>query len=97
MLNVAFLPNVFAKLYEPGSILYILWSIGVEEQFYLIIAPLLGFIALRKYFLSLVTFTLVYFILFYSHYFSILSDYWLYYYYMSAGGVIAIIIRSGYN
>lgn len=35
LLCIFFLPNVFQTLYQPGSILAILWSIGVEEQFYL--------------------------------------------------------------
>ena len=35
------IPNVFKYYYTPGSILNILWSIGVEEQFYLFIPPLL--------------------------------------------------------
>lgn len=29
--NVGFMPNVFTVLYNPGSILGVLWSIGVEE------------------------------------------------------------------
>ena len=41
LMTVFFLPNVFGKMYEPGGILEILWSIGIEEQFYIMIAPLL--------------------------------------------------------
>ena len=48
--NVGFLPNVFKGLYDPGGILLVLWSIGIEEQFYLFIAPLLSLLAINKYF-----------------------------------------------
>jgi len=96
-LNVAFLPNVFSILYEPGSILLILWSIGIEEQFYLVIAPLLAVLPLNRYGRGLILFTLVYFILFHTNYFTFLKEYWLFYYFMSAGGAVAIISRSGYS
>lgn len=47
-----FLPNVFST-YNPGGILEILWSIGIEEQFYLWIAPLLLFMPKKLRFISL--------------------------------------------
>ncbi|WP_430813447.1 acyltransferase family protein [Carboxylicivirga sp. RSCT41] len=97
VLNVAFLPNVFVVQYEPGSILLILWSIGVEEQFYLLIAPLLAFIATKRYAKGLLVFTLVYLLLFHFPGTSVLKSNWLYYYYMSAGGFVAIITRMGYR
>lgn len=43
---VFFLPNLVAALYAP-SMLYPLWSIGVEEQFYLFWAPVVKYF--RKY------------------------------------------------
>ncbi|MBI9064242.1 MAG: acyltransferase [Marinilabiliaceae bacterium] len=96
VLNVAFLPNVFKTLYEPGSILLVLWSIGIEEQFYLVIAPLLAVLALNRYIGGLVVFTLVYFIFSHTNYFTFLKEYSLYYYFMSAGGAFAVLNRNGY-
>ncbi|WP_096433085.1 acyltransferase family protein [Labilibaculum antarcticum] len=96
VLNVAFLPNVFKTLYEPGSILLVLWSIGIEEQFYLLTAPLLALLALNRYAGGLLLFTLVYFILFHTSYFSFLKDYSFYYYFMSAGGTVAVLSRNAY-
>jgi peptidoglycan/LPS O-acetylase OafA/YrhL len=40
LLYTLFLPNVMSGLYRVGGILNPLWSIGVEEQFYLAWAPL---------------------------------------------------------
>ena len=48
-LAIFFLPNVFAELYKPGGILEVLWSIGIEEQFYIIVAPLLFLIRKQKF------------------------------------------------
>ncbi|WP_372756072.1 hypothetical protein [Labilibaculum sp.] len=63
-LNVAFLPNVFETLYDPGSILLVLWSIGIEEQFYLFTAPILAVLAIHRYTKGLLLFTLIYFVFF---------------------------------
>ena len=38
---IFFIPNIFQYYYNPGSIVQIMWSIGVEEQFYLFIPALL--------------------------------------------------------
>jgi peptidoglycan/LPS O-acetylase OafA/YrhL len=40
VLYLAFLPNLMNSLYSVGGILNPLWSIGIEEQFYLTWAPL---------------------------------------------------------
>lgn len=42
-----FIPNIFKHLYDVGAIFQILWSIGVEEQFYLII-PILLYLGREK-------------------------------------------------
>ncbi|WP_289054512.1 acyltransferase family protein [Carboxylicivirga marina] len=97
VLNVVFLPNVFAVQYEPGSILLILWSIGIEEQFYLLIAPLLALLASKRYAKVLLLFTLIYCFLFHSYSFPFLKQYWFYYYYMSAGGFVAVMTKMGYH
>ena len=89
--NVFFLPNVFAKLYEPGGILEILWSIGIEEQFYLVIAPLLFFINVKWIFRVLSVLLLGYFILYWSDVFEFLRNYTFVFFYLFSGGIIAIL------
>ncbi|MAP80934.1 MAG: hypothetical protein CL526_07575 [Aequorivita sp.] len=89
--NVFFLPNVFAKLYEPGGIIEILWSIGIEEQFYLMIAPLLFFINV-KWILRVLSFLLLgYFVLYWTNVFEVLKQYTFVFFYLFTGGVIAIL------
>ncbi|MFD2144546.1 acyltransferase family protein [Mucilaginibacter antarcticus] len=44
---VFFIPNIFKHYYNPGSILIVLWSIGIEEQFYLFI-PVFMFLFKRN-------------------------------------------------
>ncbi len=89
--NVFFLPNVFAKIYEPGGILEILWSIGIEEQFYLVIAPLLFFINV-KWILRVLSILLIsYFIIYWSNIFEALQNYLFVFFYLFSGGVIAIL------
>ena len=41
---VFFFANVFSRSHDVGGILGILWSLAIEEQFYIIIAPFLFFI-----------------------------------------------------
>ncbi|MCB0454114.1 MAG: acyltransferase [Aequorivita sp.] len=89
--NVFFLPNVFAKIYEPGGILEILWSIGIEEQFYLLIAPLLFFINVKWVLRVLSLLLLCYFIIFWSDFFEVLRKYNFVFFYLFSGGVIAIL------
>ncbi|MEN9326840.1 MAG: hypothetical protein RI943_1261, partial [Bacteroidota bacterium] len=47
LLSVTFFSNIFLT-YSPGGIIEILWSIGIEEQFYIFIAPLFYFIPKSK-------------------------------------------------
>nr|WP_321451528.1 acyltransferase [uncultured Carboxylicivirga sp.] len=94
--NVGFLPNVFIGKFDPGSVLLILWSIGIEEQFYLVIAPLLYFAKINHYLKSILIFTVIYFGVFHSGLFPFLDDYWFYYFFISAGGVLALFSRKGY-
>ncbi|WP_462251664.1 acyltransferase family protein [Ekhidna sp.] len=93
--NVFFLPNVFKALYDPGAILEILWSIGIEEQFYLIIAPLLTITPLKKYHHYLFLFTGTYFVIFHLDVFFFLKKFHLLYFYMSAGGLMAVLSKKG--
>ncbi len=91
VLTTFFLPNVFGKLYEPGGILEVLWSIGIEEQFYLMIAPLLFFIRKTRILLVLSVLTIAYFIVFHLDVFQFLYTYRFVYFFLFSGGVIAIL------
>lgn len=92
--NVAMLPNVFKYYHDPGIIFEIMWSIGIEEQFYLFIAPILTLIPLNKYLRNLVLFTVIYFIVFHLEPFQILRNYFMVFFFMSGGGVMAILQRK---
>lgn len=95
VLTIFFLPNVFSHLYHPGGILEILWSIGIEEQFYLMIAPLLFFINKHRVLLVLVLLTVGYFMMYHSEIFYFLEDYRFMYFYLFFGGIIAILEVKG--
>ncbi|MDU8886834.1 acyltransferase [Yeosuana sp. MJ-SS3] len=91
LLTIFFLPNVFSKLYSPGGILEILWSIGIEEQFYLFIAPLL-FCIKRKYILFFLTIIVsLYFVIFHSSTFNVLREFSFVYFYLLFGGIVSIL------
>ena len=91
--NILFLPNVFKHVAQPGSILEILWSIGIEEQFYLAIAPLFAFIPTKRIFALLTTFTFLYFGLYHLPQFQFFADFTMLFFFMSAGGVMALLQR----
>ncbi len=89
LLGGTFFSNILAKQ-NPGGILEILWSIGIEEQFYLLVAPLFLLLPVRRVVLFLLCFTVLYFILFHTETFTILNYYRMYFYYFSASGLVAI-------
>jgi peptidoglycan/LPS O-acetylase OafA/YrhL len=91
LLTVFFFPNIFATLYEPGGILEILWSIGIEEQFYLFIAPLLYLIHKNKVLMALLGLLIGYFIIYHFEYFWFLKKFSFVYFFIFFGGVIAIL------
>lgn len=91
LLAVFFLPNVFNVLYKPGGIIEILWSIGIEEQFYLFVAPL--FLMLNKKYLlkGLLVFTIGYFVLFFSDLIPQLKTFSMFFFYFAAAGFCSIL------
>lgn len=86
-----FLPNVFAKLYMPGGILEVLWSIGIEEQFYIIVAPLLFVVNKNRILQFLIAFTSLYFVLFHLEIFKLLKDFSMVFFFLFFGGIIAVL------
>ena len=91
LLYVFFLPNVASTLYQPGGAIEILWSIGIEEQFYLLIPPMLAFIKKKFFILFILVLTLVYFAVFASDLFPFLRKFDFLYFYFSTGGLVAIL------
>ena len=92
---VLLLPNVFFSLFDPGGILSILWSIGIEEQFYLIIAPVSKFLKSKHFTIALALFTIIYFILYFNPYTEFFRRYRFMYFYFSMGGLLAILNSQG--
>lgn len=89
--TVFFLPNVFVRMYAPGGILEVLWSIGIEEQFYLMIAPLLYFVSKIRILKVLVALSGVYFVIFHLEALYFLRGYYMVYFFLFFGGIIAIL------
>lgn len=92
ILYVFFLPNVAKVDLMPGGILEILWSIGIEEQFYLLIAPIFGFLSKKRILIFLSVFTVIYIVVF--HYLEVLEKYHLLYFYFSFGGLIGVLFEK---
>lgn len=95
VLSTTFFPNIFST-YSPGGIIEILWSIGIEEQFYLFIAPLLLWIPLKKIVLFLTVFTSIYFLMYFSEQLVFLKEYNMLFFYLSFGGLCAILLNHSY-
>lgn len=94
LMIVALVPNVLST-YEPGGILEVLWSIGIEEQFYLGIAPLL-LITKTKHFVKVLAFIFVISVLlFHVEYVTFFRDFGLLYFFLICGGLIAICFEKG--
>lgn len=91
-LSVFFMPNVFASLYSPGGIIEILWSIGVEEQFYLFIAPLLLLIPLKKHISFLLLSTIIFFCTYFYLENNWLSKFGMLFFYFTSSGIISIVL-----
>ena len=92
LLSLFFLPNVFAILYSPGSIIEVLWSIGVEEQFYIFIAPVILFLPVKKIVLFLLLFTIIFFCIFFLEETSLFRKFGMYFFYFTSSGLFSILI-----
>jgi len=90
LLGATFFSNILAT-FRPGGILEILWSIGIEEQFYLLIAPVILILPVKKIMLFLVAFSAIYFVLYHNNNLDFLRDYKMMFYYFSVSGVVGII------
>ncbi|UOX33569.1 acyltransferase [Flavobacterium sediminilitoris] len=92
LLGATFFANVLAT-YKPGGIIEILWSIGIEEQFYLFVAPILYKVRIKWILGFLIVFTIIYFLLFHSNFenLSFLKKYSMYFYHFSFSGIIACL------
>ena len=91
---VFFLPNVYIAQHsqDVGGIIYILWSIGLEEQFYLFI-PLVIMAFPRHIVKALIVLVIVHIIA--SHQFPSIAGNYFNYYYFLAGGIISILSLQG--
>lgn len=88
-LSYTFFPNIFA-LYKPGGIIEVLWSIGIEEQFYLLIAPLIFILPFKYIVRFLVLFTILFFTLYFSDLIPFLKKYYMLFFYFSFSGACSI-------
>lgn len=90
LLGASFFANVLAS-FHPGGIIEILWSISIEEQFYLLIAPLIWFLPTKRMLGFFGVFTLLYFGIFHSDLIPWLKKFQMLFYYFSMSGILAII------
>ena len=92
LLCVFFLSNVFQKLFATGSILAIMWSIGVEEQFYLVWPVIFKKMRLNNILLFLAALYLVIFLYNFFNPKSILLEFRFLFDFMIIGGITSILI-----
>lgn len=89
---VFFAPNVFAMEHKVGGILNVLWSVGVEEQFYMGF-PLLLLVFGKRTKLLLMGLLLLFLGLLFFH--PEFYKYRNFYFYFAAGGLLALLGEGG--
>jgi len=91
---LAFLPNVYISQHasDVGGILYVLWSIGIEIQFYLLI-PLIV-MAFPKHLISALLVLVALHVLA-SNQFPAIAGHYFNFYYFLIGGIISIVSVKG--
>lgn len=92
-LSISFFPNIFST-YSPGGVLEILWSIGIEEQFYLFISPIFLVLPLKKTVSFLSSFTCLFFIIYYLGNIAFLQKFNMLFFYFSFGGLCSVLIDN---
>lgn len=90
LLGATLFANVLAK-YSPGGILELLWSISIEEQFYIIAAPVLYYVVSKRVKLTLFVGTVLFLTLFFFQNLFPLAKWQMCFYYFSFSGLISII------
>lgn len=90
LLGGSFFANILAKM-SPGGIIEILWSISIEEQFYLLIAPIIWWLPSKRILGFFGLFTFGYFLLYHSGQLEWLKTYRMMFYFFSMSGIIAIL------
>ena len=95
ILLLTFFPNILAS-YGPGGILEVLWSIGIEEQFYILIAPL--FVIPVKYIKwLLLLFSFVFVFLYNDAKLPFLAEYRMLFFYFSFAGWCSVMRIKDYK
>lgn len=88
---IFFLPNVYNGMYKVGGILNITWSIGIEEQFYLIFP---FFFLIFKNNIKLALFILFCILIATLFFYQIFYTYKNFYFYFIFGGLFAILAED---
>ncbi|WP_313580542.1 acyltransferase [Chishuiella sp.] len=89
-LGFTFFANILST-YNPGGIIEVLWSIAIEEQFYLIIAPLFIFLKKENIIKFLIAFSFIYLFIYHIDNLEILRKFRLLFFYFTAGGILSYI------
>lgn len=90
-LSLTLFTNVFSTNL-PGGIIEILWSISIEEQFYLMIAPTLFLIPLKSIYKTLLFLTIVFVILYCNV--SFFKKYDMLFFFFTIGGIFGLLIKK---